>query len=299
MPKISVVMSVYNGERYLRESVESILNQTFSDFEFIIVNDGSVDSTKNILLEYARKDPRIIIIDQQNLGLTKSLNKAIFSSRSKFIARQDVDDVSLMSRLAKEYEVLSADDNTDLVCSWYYIIDESGKLILERKLPDSRLIKKIVKRQNLIAHSSVMFRKASFLRAGGYDERYKYGQDWFLWLKMESIKVLPESLLKYRWGNENITHKRHSSKLKVKNKAEFLEYRKVCIISSLLLQQGELKKCRGLLEKNLCSLRNIAYYLLTFFPRPVVSFCIWDMRYHLKRILRKFVPYYRKKVVYE
>lgn len=298
MPKVSVIMSVYNGERYLRESVDSILNQTFQDFEFIIVNDGSADNTMDILRGYRRRDPRVRIIDQQNLGLTKSLNKAIYFSRAEFIARQDVDDISLSERLAKEYEALSADKNTDLVCSWYYIIDEYGKMILERKLPDSGLIAKIMKRQNLLAHSSVMFRKSSFLRAGGYDEKYKYGQDWFLWMKMNSIKVLPESLLKYRWGTENITHKRHSIKINIKNRSEFLERRKVSIISSLLLQQGELKKSRELLRKNLYCARNVLYYLLTFSPKPFVAFCIWDARYYLKRFLRKHIAFYKKRLTY-
>jgi len=299
MPKISVVMSVYNGERYLKEAVESILSQSFQDFEFIIVNDGSTDGSKSILQFFARKDPRIRIIDQQNIGLTKSLNKAISFSRGEFIARQDVDDISFPERLAKQYESLSKEKDADLACSWYYIIDESGETILERKLPDSSLINKIIKRENVIAHSSVMFRKSSFLQAGGYEEKYKYGQDWFLWLKMKNIKVLPECLLKYRWGNENITHKRHLSTLKVKDKAQLLEYRKVCIISSILLQQAESKKCREILKKKIFSIRNIFYYLLTFLPRPVVLFCIWDLRYHFKSTLRKYVPYCRKKVVYE
>ncbi len=298
MPKISVVMSVYNGEKYIKESVESILSQTFRDFEFIIINDGSTDSSKDILHNYSQKDQRIKVIDQENMGLTKSLNKGIHLSKGEYIARQDVDDISLPERLAKEFEALSSSDETDLVCTWYYIIDESGEMLLERKLPDSRQMNKIIKRQNLLAHSSVLFRKSSFLRAGGYDERYRYGQDWFLWLKMDSIKVLPESLLKYRWCNDNITHIRHSSKLKVNNMSDFLEQRRARIISSLLLQQGELKKCRTLLEKKLYSTRNIVYYLLTFLPRPIVTFCVWGIKDPFMCFLRRRVPYYRKKITY-
>lgn len=299
MPKISVVMSVYNGQRYLRESVDSILNQTFADFEFVIINDGSTDKTRDILSGYEHKDRRVKIIDQQNLGLTRSLNKAILLSHAEFIARQDADDISLRERLFKEYEVISGDEAADLVCSWYYIIDGNGKMVLERKLPDERLLAKIIKRENLIAHSSVMLRKTSFFQAGGYDARYKYGQDWFLWQKMNSIKVLPESLLKYRWADENITHKRHLSKLNVKDRLEFLERRKVSIISSLLMEQGELEKSRKLLRVNLFSVRNMFYYLLTFFPKSFVLFCIWDMRYHAKRFLRKHIAFYRKRLTYE
>ena len=97
-PKVSVLMSVYNGERYLREAVESILNQTFTDFEFIIIDDGSTDSSRAILASF--DDPRIVLLQNEtNIGLTRSLNEGLSLARGKYIARQDADDASLLERL--------------------------------------------------------------------------------------------------------------------------------------------------------------------------------------------------------
>ena len=104
-PKVSVLMSVYNGEKYLREAVESILNQTFRDFEFIIIDDGSTDSTNEIIRSYS--DCRIRLLEnEENIGLTKSLNKGIDQCRGEYIARMDGDDVSLQQRFSKQLEYL-------------------------------------------------------------------------------------------------------------------------------------------------------------------------------------------------
>ena len=109
-PKVSVVMSAYNGERYLREAVESILNQTFNDFEFIIIDDGSTNSTGQILSSYAAQDPRIVLIrNRENIGLTKSLNKGLALARGEYIARMDADDVSLPNRFSEQ---VCSDDGT-------------------------------------------------------------------------------------------------------------------------------------------------------------------------------------------
>src|SRR3990170_6306785 len=100
-PEITVLMSVYNGERFLREAIESILNQTYRDFEFLIINDGSTDSSREIILSY--NDPRIRLIDNElNIGLTRSLNKGLRLARGKYIARQDADDISFRKRLEKQ-----------------------------------------------------------------------------------------------------------------------------------------------------------------------------------------------------
>jgi len=115
-PKISVIMSVYNGEKYLREAIESILNQTFRDFEFIIINDGSTDKTSEILSSY--NDPRIVIINnKRNIGLTKSLNKGLKMVKGEYIARQDADDVSLPERLERMVNFLDMNRDVGLLGS--------------------------------------------------------------------------------------------------------------------------------------------------------------------------------------
>ena len=119
-PKISVVMAVYNGEKYLREAIDSILNQTFKDFEFIIVNDGSTDRTREILESFI--DPRIVLIHQEHMGLTKSLNRGIALAKGKYIARQDADDISMAERLEKQFNFLESHENVALLGTAGHII---------------------------------------------------------------------------------------------------------------------------------------------------------------------------------
>ena len=117
-PTVTVLLSVYNGERYLRESIESILNQTFTDFEFLIINDGSTDDSRRIISSY--DDPRIQLIDnEQNIGLSQSLNKGLKLARGTYIARQDADDISEPERLAKQVSYMDRNPHIALLGSWY------------------------------------------------------------------------------------------------------------------------------------------------------------------------------------
>ncbi len=179
-PKISVIMSVYNGEHTVSLAIESILNQTFKNFEFIIINDGSTDSTTKILDSF--NDERIKIIYQENLGLTKSLNKAIRLSQSSLIARQDADEISYNSRLEIQYNYFSKDNSLALIGSQAFIID--GKIREKtKKIIYNDLIYKL-KRNNIFIHGTVMLRKKSFLEIGMYNEFYKYSQDYDAWLRL-------------------------------------------------------------------------------------------------------------------
>tara|TARA_X000000368_G_scaffold292333_1_gene232431 strand:- start:225 stop:1013 length:789 start_codon:yes stop_codon:yes gene_type:complete len=179
-PKISVIMSVYNGEQTVSLAIESILKQTFKNFEFIIINDGSTDLTKKILNRF--NDERITIINQENIGLTKSLNKAIKLCRSSLIARQDADEVSYKSRLETQYNYFLSDSSLALLGSQAFIID--GKIRENtKKIIKENLIYKL-KRNNIFIHGTVMFRKKFFLEIGMYNESYKYSQDYDAWLRL-------------------------------------------------------------------------------------------------------------------
>ena len=123
MSLITVIMSVYNGEPYLSESIQSILDQTFNDFEFIIINDGSTDKSWDTILNYSSKDKRVIPLKQKNIGLTKSLNKGIKMSNGLFIARQDSDDISNKKRFEKQIPWL-LERNYDLCCSRSWLIEK-------------------------------------------------------------------------------------------------------------------------------------------------------------------------------
>jgi glycosyltransferase involved in cell wall biosynthesis len=197
-PTISVVMSVYNGEKHVRDAIDSILKQVFEDFEFIIVNDGSTDRTKEILESF--KDQRIVLIHQENMGLSKSLNKGISLAKGKYIARQDADDISIVNRLEKQFKYLEKHQNVALLGTWAYITDQSGKLLQKITYPcDYPAIKKGLKRHNYFCHGSVVFKRNAFLELGGYREFFSSSQDYDLWLRFaENFEVANLSNLLYK-----------------------------------------------------------------------------------------------------
>jgi len=174
-PVVSVVMSVYDGEAYIKHSIESILHQTLSCFEFIIINDGSSDNSWSIILEYASNDHRIIPITQKNIGLTKSLNVGIRNSRGKYIARMDVDDISYQNRLEKQYRFLNENRECVLVGGQRTIKDEIRNITYQDKLPlTSEEIREAAPKRNPFFHSLVLMKKEILISVGLYNEKFKY-----------------------------------------------------------------------------------------------------------------------------
>jgi glycosyltransferase involved in cell wall biosynthesis len=167
--KVSVIMSVYNGEQFLRKAIESILNQTFKDFEFIIINDGSTDKTQEIVDSY--KDPRIVVIkNQQNIGLPKSLNKGLEIARGEYIARMDADDISLPDRLEKQVKLLDNHRNIGYVSNnWSRLTENGQKEMCICKLPVTyEEIQKESMKWDCFCHASSMFRKVCQQEIGLY-----------------------------------------------------------------------------------------------------------------------------------
>ena len=203
-PRISVIMSVYNSKKYLGEAIEGILNQSFTDFEFIIVNDGSTDGSLRIIQSY--HDGRIRLINNRtNIGLTKSLNKAIKQARGEYIARQDADDISLPNRFEEQISYFEQHTETALLGSSIYIIGGDGKIFGKRIVlanPSKSLVK-----ANQFSHGSTMFRRKIVRELGGYNELFRYGQDYDLWLriaKYNEVKNLMRVLYKLRFHEGNI-----------------------------------------------------------------------------------------------
>ncbi|MDD4353774.1 MAG: glycosyltransferase family A protein, partial [Candidatus Nanoarchaeia archaeon] len=125
--RISVIMSAYNTERYIAEAIESILNQTFKDFEFIIIDDGSTDDSLKIIKRYVKKDRRIKLIhNKKNIGLTKSLNKGLKIAKGQYIARMDADDISLPQRFQIQYDFLEKNKDIFLIGTTAFLIDDKG-----------------------------------------------------------------------------------------------------------------------------------------------------------------------------
>ncbi len=180
-PKISVLMSVYNGERYLREAVDSILNQTLSDFEFIIINDGSADGTRDILESYG--DHRIRLFHQENIGLTRSLNKGISLARGEYIARMDADDVSLPERLESQMRIFDERPDLFLVGTATRVIGDAGERVWVPDFSHSTLPALLLV-GNQFAHASALFRRGEVTAAGGYDEAFPCAEDYELSLRV-------------------------------------------------------------------------------------------------------------------
>jgi len=210
-PKVTVLMSVFNGEEFLREAIASVLIQTFADFEFIIIDDASTDGTWETLSEYASRDQRIVLIQNpKNIGLPRSLNKGLSLARGKYIARQDADDVSLPERLERQVDFLDEHPEVILVSSHYQIIGPEGSFLgHSQQAIDPDLVSWYMLFYNYVAgHSVVMFRRAPVMDLGGYRETTLHAQDYDLWLglsKVGEIAILPELLMKYRRHDAQIT----------------------------------------------------------------------------------------------
>jgi glycosyltransferase involved in cell wall biosynthesis len=174
-------MSVHNGEKYLHEAIDSILNQTFTDFEFVIINDGSTDSTQGIIESYS--DPRIILVNQENIGLAKSLNKGIRLAKGKYIARMDADDVSELDRFEIQYKAMESLPDVGVCGGWAHIFGGNESVWKYPTDHEAICCKQFF--SNAMVHPTVMLRR-SCLIVGSlfYDQNYQRSQDFCLWVKL-------------------------------------------------------------------------------------------------------------------
>lgn len=209
MCKVSVLMPVYNAEKYLAEAIDSIICQTFVDWELLIINDGSTDSSKSIIETYP--DTRIRYVEnEKNLGLIETLNKGIQLCRGEYIARMDSDDIATPDRLEKQ--ALFMDKHLEYVMcgSNATVIDDNGKITGRIINPSSNVLLQIsLLFTNPFVHPSMMVRK-EVLENDSFDSKWLHIEDFELWTRLASkgkIANLEESLLKYRWHNSNISTK--------------------------------------------------------------------------------------------
>ena len=233
-PKITVLMPLFNGERFVREAIESILNQTFTDFEFLIIDDGSTDGSVEIFASY--DDPRIrLITNGENLGVTASLNRGVDLARGEYLARMDCDDVSLPTRLAEQVSFLDGNPDCAMVAAKVTMTDEDGNdcgaWLDDWKTVTHEALCRFLPRANCIAHPGIMIRKAILSRYR-YNELQHVAQDYDLWLRMCAdglvISKLEKPLLRYRIHSASVTalSNRGMSDFKnVRTKAVFLRRR--------------------------------------------------------------------------
>lgn len=207
MPKVSILMPVYNAEKYLIEAVDSILNQTFRDWELIIINDGSTDRSQELLSQIA--DNRVITVDnEKNLGLIDTLNKGINLCKGEYIVRMDADDISTPERIEKQVQFMDSHPHYILCGTNALVIDNNGKVTGKiRNLTDNQFLQINLLFSNPFIHPSMMIRR-DILRSNLYDKQYKHIEDYELWCRIAllgEVANLQDDLLLYRWHDSNIS----------------------------------------------------------------------------------------------
>jgi glycosyltransferase involved in cell wall biosynthesis len=208
-PKISVIMPVYNGTKFLKEAVESILFQTFTDFELIIINDGSTDSTEEIVKSF--KDSRIIYIaNHTNQGLSRSLNTGIEKARGKYIARMDADDLSIKERFARQFSYLEEHPDIDILGSSILTMNENGKKLKVLKRPTTHLEIKFSSLFSTPMYHPTIMGRAEVFKTHRFDESLTNSEDYEIWSRLlfrtkTRFANLTEPLLLYRTFSQSFT----------------------------------------------------------------------------------------------
>jgi len=212
-PEVSVLMSVYNGEKYLAQAIESLLDQTFRNFEFVIIDDGSTDRTPQILSEYEQSDQRIVLVrNEVNLKIPRSLNRGLQECSAPIIAKADADDIYMPERLEKQYNYFALHPDVGLISSSYVQITEDEKEIDTIILPcDDEIIRFISPFRNCFCHPTAMFRRELVINVGGYNTSYLSGSDYELWsriLPLTRVANIYEPLVRYRVRPDSVYHSR-------------------------------------------------------------------------------------------
>lgn len=233
---VSVVMPVFNSELFVKEAIESILNQTYEDFELIIINDGSTDKSDFIIKEF--NDPRIRYVNNStNKGIVSTINEGILLSNGKYIARMDADDIALPSRFIKQVEFLEANPNYKLCGSRAIAINKDGEQIHKLNRPTKTdKIKVFNFFRNAFIHPTIMA-DATLLKSIGFTEDYKYAEDYFTFSQFAmnyNVANLKEPLLLYRLHNESITSKKNKEMIES-------ELKTMAYLLSFLFEAVELK----------------------------------------------------------
>lgn len=217
-PDITVLMPVYNAEQYLEESIESVINQTYNNFELLIINDGSTDSSEQIVKNI--DDPRITLVNNDgNRGLIYTLNKGIELAKGSYIARMDSDDICHPARLDRQIRFLQGNEDVAMAGTFVEIIDDNGKLIDHGDYPvQSTEIRHTLLEYCCFCHPSVMYRKDAVLAAGGYRSEFRHAEDYDLWLRIAEcypVANVPEYLLKYRMHSSQVSYANHSEQYRI------------------------------------------------------------------------------------
>lgn len=225
---ISVIMPVYNAEKFVRSAIQSILNQTYENFELIVIDDGSTDKSLEIIRSF--NDPRIFVTSRENKGLIKSLNEAISYCKGDYIARMDADDISDCNRLMLQLNYFKRHKGVAVVGSYIECIDVFDRHIYFRKTPNSNYVLKGICLFGVpFAHPSVMINYKLINEHYYYDENYLHAEDYELWLRLSknyTFGMVPKFLLKYRVFESSVSGKNKALQADMHNKIAYKYFAK-------------------------------------------------------------------------
>lgn len=292
---LSIIMPAYNAEAYVGEAIESVLQQSFTDFEFIIVNDGSKDNTLEVIKQY--NDPRIKLIDQPNKGLIDTLNDCILMANADIIARMDADDVNLPGRLQVEFDFLQQHPDYVMVGCEADIIDRDGNY-LTPLVPIGHTHEEIVERIDRkcpFIHPCVMFRKDAVIAAGLYPKNALTFEDHLLWKKLLSqgkVCNLRQSLMKVRFNPESVT-------IDEKWRGQtFIDIRRNAISNGFVSDEDAAKL------KELISSQNLSAYKIASYHAMVGKKYLWDnpngslARQHIAQAIKHYPGNFASYILY-
>ncbi len=289
-PRITVIMSVYNETKFLKSSIESVQNQTFKNFEFIIINDGSTDNSLEILMRYIKNDRRIVIINQKNMGLTKSLNRAISLARGIYIARQDADDISLPKRLEYQYNFIRFYKLYKIIGCRAIIIDEYGRKVSFFSIPPFyralNLNLKMLKICNSFIHGTLFFEKEFIKKIGCYCDCIKYAQDYELILAaLKSgcmIRILLKPMYLLRKHKNSISQSNNISQIAFTNLISYFYFNQInnhiivknrCVVLKKFIMEKRKSRCNnriGVLYSLEINILNIILFMLNIIQRIII-----------------------------
>jgi glycosyltransferase involved in cell wall biosynthesis len=207
-PTVSVLMTVYNAGEFLKPAIDSLRTQTFTNFELIIIENGSTDGSREIVRSY--DDPRLKIFEfDKNIGRTPALIAAFEKARGELVAILDADDIAFPQKLEYQVKYLAAQPDVVLLGTQCEFMNQNGDIVGVFETPcEPKEVYQTLAYTNVIAHSSAIYRRDVAIKAGGYPEKYVYAQDFGLWVqlaKFGKIAVLPETLTQIRQHDESAT----------------------------------------------------------------------------------------------
>ncbi len=224
LPLVSVALAVYNAAKYLPAAIDSILSQTFPDFELIVINDGSTDKSLKILQRYAVQDPRIRLFSRENRGIARTRNEMTQLAQGEFITVMDADDLMLPDRLANQVAFLQKHPHVVCVGGAHEFIDEAGRVLFRKEDPenDAEIQQLALKGHTPINHPSAMIRRAALIQVGGYPEYMSTVGDLDLFLRLGEVGQLANlkvTVLKYRQHASSISERKQLAQIDDKREA--------------------------------------------------------------------------------